>query len=129
MIPKDAVETRVSFNWADENGILRVVHKKGSRMTLKEAIEDVTVGNEVLNGKRGPVLVDIRESDGIDRDARDYFTSDDVRRHRSAAAMLVGNPISRMIGNFFLGLNKTPMPLRLFTDEGEALAWLRDFIE
>jgi hypothetical protein len=37
----------------------------------------------------------------------------------------VANPLSRVIGNFFLGLSKTAFPLRLFSDTDNAIAWLR----
>jgi hypothetical protein len=43
-------------------------------------------------------------------------------------ALLVGSPMSRAIGNFFIGLNKPLIPTRLFVSEPEALAWLRGFL-
>ena len=51
------------------------------------------------------------------------------RRARVAIALLVGSPLSRVIGNFFVGLNRSTFPLRLFTSEEEAIAWLRTFLE
>ena len=39
------------------------------------------------------------------------------------------SPLTRAIGNFFLGLNKPLMPTRLFTSEEEALAWLKTFVK
>jgi hypothetical protein len=39
--------------------------------------------------------------------------------------MLIRSSISRILGNFFLGLNKTRFPLRMFADLDDALAWLR----
>jgi hypothetical protein len=46
----------------------------------------------------------------------------------SAAALLIGSPLTRAIGNFFMGLNKPLIPTRLFTSETEALAWLKGFV-
>ena len=48
--------------------------------------------------------------------------------HASAAAFVIDGGISRVIGNFAISLNRGPIPLRLFTDEQEAHAWL-DAIE
>ncbi len=39
-----------------------------------------------------------------------------------------GAPLSRAIGNIFMGLNKPDFPLRLFTSDAEALAWLTGFL-
>ncbi len=33
-----------------------------------------------------------------------------------------------VIGNFFIGFNKSPMPTKLFTSEPEALEWLKEFL-
>ena len=44
-----------------------------------------------------------------------------VARTRESAS-----PVSRTIGNFFLGLHRAPYPTRLFSSEREALGWLHD---
>jgi len=33
-----------------------------------------------------------------------------------------------VIGNFFIGINKPPLPTRLFDDEPAAVAWLQQFV-
>jgi hypothetical protein len=45
----------------------------------------------------------------------------------SAAALIIGNPVSRITGNFFTGINRTAVPARLFADAKEAVKWLSDF--
>jgi len=37
----------------------------------------------------------------------------------------VRSSIGRMMGNFFLGINKTVFPLRLFGEPEPAIEWLR----
>ena len=39
-------------------------------------------------------------------------------------AFLVGGPVSRMLGNAYLGITKLPHATRLFTDEASAVSWL-----
>ena len=70
--------------------------------------------------KRVRLLVDIR---ALRR------TSAGVRRipaHPEAEclAFWVAGPVSRMLGNAYLGIVKPTHPTRLFTDKREALAWL-----
>ena len=38
-------------------------------------------------------------------------------------------PLGRMMGNFFINVNKPKAPTRLFDDEAPALAWLKEFLE
>ena len=45
----------------------------------------------------------------------------------SETALVVGSPVSRVIGNFFVGLNRPKYPLRLFDDQEFATAWLLGF--
>lgn len=79
----------------------------------------------MIEGHPLPFLMDIRKARGITREARSMFASAEAATLFAATALLVGSPLSRALGNFFLGLNKPQMPTRLFTDEAEALAWLR----
>jgi hypothetical protein len=39
--------------------------------------------------------------------------------------LIIGGPLSRIIGNFFLSVNKPLYPARLFDNEASALAWLQ----
>jgi len=73
------------------------------------------------------MLADIRAMQSIDRAARAYYSS--VQSSVVALALLVESPVSQVIANFFMGLNKVPVPTRLFTSEAEAVTWLGKFIE
>ena len=47
-----------------------------------------------------------------------------------AAAVVVSNPVNRMIGQFFIRLNRPPFDLKLFDDHDRALSWvLRHYAE
>jgi hypothetical protein len=41
-------------------------------------------------------------------------------------AVLVGDPLSRMLGNFFLRVSRPAYPTRIFTDEAAARRWLAE---
>jgi hypothetical protein len=75
-------------------------------------------------GTRTHCLIDFRGARSMTRDARVFYSSEECARTVSAAALVVGSPLSRALGNFFTGLNKTKMPLKLFSSESEAKAWL-----
>ncbi len=108
------------------DGVLRITYESGAVVDLDEARRHAEVSLELSGGYPRPALVDIRQMRSITRDARTYFAGEENARAISRCALLVGSPISVLIGNFFMGLNKPKMPTRLFTSEDDALAWLQE---
>ena len=80
-----------------------------------------------LNKAKIRVLIDMPAVTEISKEARDYFANERTASVQRATALLIGSPVSRVIGNFFLGLNKPISPTRLFTDSEEAIRWLHTF--
>ncbi len=98
--------------------------RDGLDMTLTDAEEALAATAQVANYVRARVLVDSRGLRSQSKDARDHFVSADAERVSSRVALLVGSPVSRMIGNFFIRRQPHRTPTRLFSDEGEAISWL-----
>jgi hypothetical protein len=123
------VEVRTHIIWLEDDGIVRVKVKPNIQIALQDAQACVRAVSEVCGGKRRPALVDMRGLTAMDRDARQYFAGEETAKVESAAALVIASPLSRAIGNFFMGLNKPLIPTRLFTSEAEALAWLKGFLQ
>ena len=70
------------------------------------------------------LMVDLRKNPQPDKTARDFTDSHEVVRITAAMALLTDSPVSRMLGNFFLGFNRASFPTRMFTDEQAARDWL-----
>jgi len=125
----EVIETRSLRTWMGEDGIMRQVALPGSEHTLDDAKENVGITAKICKGKKVPGLIDIREVKSISREARMHYTGDENAKVLIALAMLVDSPVSRIIGNFFIGLNKAPFPCKLFSSESAAIEWLREFIK
>ena len=80
------------------------------------------------NGKRLPIFVDITSLRSVTREARLYYR-DEASVHATAAAILIGSVVSRVIANFVIGLDKPAVPARLFTSETKAIGWLKGFLK
>lgn len=120
--PPDAevVDTSTLTFWIDAHGILRIVCKPKVAHRAKEAEENMAV---FFPRRSGPVLADIRTISSVNREAREIYRAQSGET--TAVALVVGSPLSRAIGNFFIGLSRLPYPVRLFTDEVKALEWVR----
>lgn len=111
----------------DDDGIVRVKVADGAVYQLEDAREAIAHIRTAYGQTRHPVLVDITGIHSISREARAYFSGPETREVESACALVVGSPLSRAFGNFFLGFNRKSYPIRLFTRIDDAAAWLRSF--
>jgi hypothetical protein len=119
-------ETRtVVFTFAD---IIIARFRAGAEVTVDDARANVALCLQKNAGRRRPLLVDLREVKSQTAEARAYLAGREGIQVSQAVALLTGSPLSRVLGNFYLGLNKPSIPTRLFTSEEEARAWLRSFL-
>ena len=88
-------------------------------MELWEAVKSV------IGGKTCLLFADIRNTDPVDAESRRYFSRPETKELIRAVALLVQSPFSRVVGSLFLGVNRLPIPVRLFTSEEQALEWLK----
>ena len=113
--------------WVDDEGFHRGECFEGAEETLADAEEQLREQRALGGGVRRPFLMDISRVRSLSRDARNCFANSDASIEiYLCVALLVGSPLSRAVGNFFIGLNKPRMVTRLFTSEQEALAWMRE---
>lgn len=126
----EVVFTQGGKIWLGEDGIVRTVSTlPRQEMTLADTKEVLSAILKATNGKKCPLFADISDIKSVDRESREYAASEEFARAISAMALLIGSPVSRVIGNFFLGLSKPKFPTRLFTSESDAIEWLKGFME
>lgn len=123
----NTIITRTEEISLDSSGIVICKVFKDVYMNLSDAIENIAAVKEIASGKKVPVLVDIRESKGATKQCRDYFAGDEAERVQKACALIVSSPLSVIVGSFFIGLNRTKFPTKLFRNEEPALEWLLAF--
>lgn len=112
--------------WRRPDGIVHLVWVPRCTMALADAVAATDAMTRLVRGDVAPLLVDTRDTGPQDRSARGEF----VRRGElvSAVALLVDTPLSRMLGNFFIGVSRPTPPTRLFDDEDSAVSWLLESI-
>lgn len=123
-IPQNAHELRCYYTWMGDDGIARTKVKKDAEVELEDAIENSGVVNSFYVDEKFPLLIDSRGIKSISREARAHFTTNGRKTNTMAFAILIDSSVSRVVGNFFLGINKPAVPTKLFTNEKEAVKWL-----
>jgi len=108
-----------------KDGILVFQPRPGADVSIEFAAKVLELGLEVANGRTRPTLVLMQDLARIDREARTFFASDAYLTLTCQTALVVSSPVSRVIGNFFIGLNRLKYPCKIFDDQEHAVAWLQ----
>ncbi|MGC4233513.1 MAG: hypothetical protein QM594_11090 [Niabella sp.] len=113
-----------------DDGILKAKYKPGVFVNLKAA-KQIVADRLRFTGKED--LVVLIYDDGItniDREARVYLASKEANKHIKAGVIINKSPVTSVVGNFFIKLNKPAIPCKLFSSEQKAVKWLTEnFLE
>ena len=113
---------RIDLNGA---GLLIVRINDGAYQTLDDAKENLAIAVSQTQGKRRPLLIDIRWAQPLDAAARHHYSGQTLVDRFSALALLVeASPFGRMMGNVYLRIARPGIPTQLFSDEAQATEWL-----
>lgn len=115
---------KIIFNLRPDN-ILETSCVSNTTMTLEDGQECTRVSMEMLENQPTPLLCDLTNVVKMTRECREHFAGERHAQSFTKAALIVSKPISKIIGNFFLGLNKPINPTKLFTNKENGLKWLK----
>jgi hypothetical protein len=113
---------RIALN---EAGLL-IVQINGTSQTLADAQENLALAISETQGRRRALLIDLRQGQPLDADVRHHYSGQTLVEHFLALALLVeGSPFGRMMGNVYLRVARPGIPTQLFSDEAQAVEWLK----
>lgn len=72
------------------------------------------------------LVIDIRSITSSDALSREHATTAEVAAVVRAMCLVVDSPVTRVIGSFFIRLNRPPFPVKVVEDVEAARAWLSD---
>ena len=109
-------------SWDEDHGVARTDWFPGAVCGIEEA-RAVDADIHALGQGRVLSLDDLRQVASLDRPAREFFM--DRNPNYRAVALVAGSASTRMLANFFLGLKRGAIPVKMFTSESDAVAWLQ----
>lgn len=112
-----------------KNNILVGTYKTDLHINLEAAKEIVLTRKRFIQHKRMPTLIISQGVVSMDKPARQYLSSVEATEGLTASAIVVNSVFSSFLGNFFLAVNKTNMPVKIFSDTSRAEKWLQQFVE
>jgi hypothetical protein len=118
-------ETAYLKLWIDQ-GILFCEYADHLEMDLNIAKLCVESRVEFSKGISYPVCIRVKKIKSIDKQARQYLANEGTALVK-AGALIIGSPVTKILGNIFLQIDKPSVPTRLFTNEEEGIEWLKKF--
>lgn len=115
--------------WMDTDGVLHQTYIPGAEISIEDSWQELKIYKSTFcRDIRRPIIVDISNIKTVSKKSRDIYSSKEMGQTISAAALIVNSPVSRIMGNFYVGISKTKMPVRMFATNKDAKNWLKDFL-
>jgi len=109
-----------------EEGLIFARFFPNTEITVEIALEFHNMVAYIAEGKYHGTVVDISGVSYMEKEAREELVNASTARGRTIAAAIIANTFtSKIIGNFFLSVNKPNFPVRLFDDALIAQQWVR----
>ncbi len=101
---------------------------KIKKIDLEAAKKAVSLRKDFTNNLPYPNLIRGFDVISMDKQARDFFSTDQGTVGVSAGALLTNSVFQATLANFFLKVTNPKIPTKLFTDESKAILWLKQYI-
>lgn len=134
MLPPPDVKTYEnsgSIYWFESDGILCSFSKPDApRVNDDDAVAEFERFYQEHGQRRFCILIDAKHAKPNTKAERQR-AAEMLPRVTKALAVIVHNPLGRMLVNLFVGLQKPPYPLKIFKpgEEDQARAWLRQYLD
>jgi hypothetical protein len=96
---------------------------------LEDLLEAKKINQELTNGEPYVAILTFGDMTEVTKEAREQIASLQHKQNTIAKAILIKNIGERLLGNFYLSVNKPFIKTRLFTNRELALIWLRQELQ
>jgi len=111
------------------DGIVLITYPDHFSFTLKESIESVNAIGLITKGVPHVILKVPGKYTTVDKETRMHVAKGDGARFSIAEAFVLKSLAHKIIGNFYLNVEKPQKPTRFFNNVSEAEVWLKTFLK
>ena len=124
----DKINTAIGTISLHEEGIIRYEIDDVDEITRENLDEYFEAVKKLGGGKAFCNLVVMERFVQVGDGARKYAASEENNTYTIADAFVINSFALKIVGNFYIRYDKPVRPTRIFTNEEEALTWLRTFL-
>ena len=122
----EVIKGEIADYWFAPDGILYSYSKDPVR-TVKNITENIALVKSITNNKVVPLLIYLCNSPIPDKATR-QFSTEQLPEVYSAMAMVSKPGLGKFIMNILFKLKQPPIPMKSFTDDKQAEAWLKQYL-
>ena len=120
------IQGEIADYWLDNDGIL-LSYSKNPVRTIKNITENIELVRSITNNKKIPLLIYLSNSPIPDKATR-KFAAEQLPHVYTAMAMVSKPGLSKFIMNILFRFKSPPIPMKSFTDDKQARAWLKQYL-
>lgn len=121
-------QSRISEISQLDNGIIRVALKNGILLQPEDLDENLKIYKEILADQPSGLFLLVFAAEGeATKESREKFADPKRAEIKRAEALVVLNVSQKIESNFYKNFFHPSHPVRIFSDEGEAIGWLNSF--
>ena len=102
-------------------------YSKSPKRTIKNITDNIALVKQITNGKKVPLLINISNSPVPDKATR-QFSTEQLPNVYKAIAMVSKPGLAQLIMNILFKFKPPPIPMKSFSNDKDAKAWLQQFI-
>ena len=125
---KEKIELAHSEIFLREDGIVEIIIRESSFIGVEECEQIVNAYEQILDDRKYPLLHIIEDFVSIDKDARDYSSSDEGLKFSKVEAFVINSLGHKILANFYMKVNKPSVPTKFFRTKEEAEDWLKKYL-
>jgi len=110
------------------DGIIYVYINSNVEINLELQMRMYGLYHQITGGKLTPFLFKAGEAVSVTKEARDNALKIEETSPCKAMGVIANNIAYRLIANFYLKVNKPKRPYRIFSNEQEAVEWLKTLV-
>ena len=122
----ELIKGEIADYYYSPEGIL-YSYSKPTKRTVKTISENIALVKQITGGKKIPLLIYLSKSPVPDKETR-KFSAEQLPNVYTAMAMVSSGGLAQFIMNILFKFKPPSIPMKSFSDDGEAKEWLKQFV-
>lgn len=110
-----------------ENSMYFIHIESDVEVTLSVVKQILKAMQHLQSAKKLPTIIMVDNFSLPSKETREFLAPKEASPFASAEAYVIKSTAQKLVGNFYLNVNKPERPTKMFTDLFKAIDWLEDF--
>lgn len=111
-----------------EDGIVQICFDDNCEVDTKDCEDIVSAYDQLLKNKKYPLLHFLGNYTTFTKGTREFSVTERGMQYSAAEAYIFSSLAHKIVANFYIKINRPPVTTKFFTNEVEAVAWLKTFL-